>query len=59
MTTFMMNVQFASGNYPWVIIRVEDRDQYMKALESASYGNNIEPFAGYVAQLMRERLENK
>ncbi|NYT76976.1 Fic family protein [Alcaligenaceae bacterium] len=59
MARFMMNVQFASGNYPWVIIRVEDRDQYMKALESASYENNIEPFAGYVAQLMRERLENK
>ena len=31
----------ASGGYPWAVIRVEDRDVYMAALESASIGRDI------------------
>ena len=53
MARFLMNAMLASGGYPWTIIRVEDRDRYMSALESASIDSNIRPFA----ELIAERVE--
>jgi hypothetical protein len=49
MARFTMNLMLASGGYPWTIIRVEDRDRYMAALESASVSDDIVPFAEFVA----------
>lgn len=46
---FLMNVMLASGGYPWTIIHIEHRDRYMSALEKASVGGNIVPFAQFVA----------
>ncbi|MDR3526074.1 MAG: Fic family protein [Rhizomicrobium sp.] len=53
MARFVMNVALASGGYPWTIIRVEDRDEYLNALDSASIDLNIAPFAAYVAERVR------
>ena len=50
MARFTMNAMLASGGYPWTVIRVEDRDAYMAALESASVDMNIEPFARFIAE---------
>src|SRR5262245_2734550 len=50
MARFLMNAMLASGGYPWTVIRVEDRDAYMSALESASIDSNIEPFAALIAE---------
>jgi Fic/DOC family len=47
---FVMNAMLASGGYPWTVIRVEDRDPYLAALESASTGLDIRPFARFVAE---------
>ena len=55
---FLMNVMLASGGYPWTVIRVENRDAYLAALERASVHQDIEPFAQFVAnqvQLLMER----
>jgi fido (protein-threonine AMPylation protein) len=49
MARFLMNVMLASGGYPWTVIRVEDRDQYLSALESASVDGNLEPFTRFIA----------
>ena len=57
MARFLMNVMLASGGYPWTVIRVEDRDDYLAALDAASIGMDIEPFAGFVAQRVRWSLE--
>ena len=46
---FVMNAMLASGGYPWTVIRVEDRDVYLAALESASIDQDIGPFAQFVA----------
>ena len=35
--------------YPWTVIRVEDRDEYLRALDRASIDLDIAPFAKYVA----------
>lgn len=49
---FLMNLMLASGGYPWAVVRVEKRNQYFQALESASVDNNIEPFAQFIASEM-------
>jgi hypothetical protein len=50
---FLMNLMLASGGYPWTVIRLEQRDVYMNALEQASAHQEIGPFAEFVAQEMR------
>jgi hypothetical protein len=46
---FLLNAMLSSGGYPWTIIPVERRMEYMAALEDASVGDNIEPFARFIA----------
>jgi Fic family protein len=53
MGRFLMNLMLASGGYPWTVIPVESRDQYMKALESASVAQDIAPFAEFIGELVR------
>ena len=57
MGRFLMNAMLASGGYPWTVIPVEERDQYMNALERASFGQNIKPFAEYIAYLVKAGLK--
>ncbi len=57
MARFTMNVMLASGGYPWTVIRVDDRDAYMTALESASVDMDIEPFARFIAERVQWSLE--
>lgn len=47
---FLMNVMLASGGYPWTVIRVDERNRYMSALESASVAGDIEPFATFLVE---------
>ena len=54
---FMMNAMLASGGYPWTIIRHEDRDTYLAALEAASVDMNIEPFVRLVAEQVQWSME--
>jgi len=57
MARFLMNAMLASGGYRWTVIRVEDRDKYLKALESASAENNIKPFVSFVAERVQWSME--
>ncbi len=52
MGRFLMNTMMASGGYPWTIIPIEERTNYMAALESASVDQDIRPFATFLASLM-------
>ncbi len=47
-----MNVMMAAGNYPWTVIPVERRNDYMSALEEASVRHNIMPFAKFLGKMM-------
>ena len=51
---FLMNTLLASGGYPWTVIRMSRRDDYMSALEAASVGGQIKPLAEFIAQEMVE-----
>lgn len=50
---FLMNVMMAAAGYPWTVIPVEERDRYMTALEAASVGQDIRPFADFIADCIR------
>lgn len=52
MGRFLMNVMLASGGYPWTVIPVEQREEYMQALDDASVRGNIESFAEFIARLV-------
>lgn len=49
---FLMNVMAASGGYPWIIVPLARRADYMAALESASVEGNIRPFARLLGRLV-------
>jgi Fic family protein len=53
---FLMNTMMASGGYPWTVTAVGYRHAYVNALEKASFGENIAPFAGSLAELVSRRL---
>jgi Fic family protein len=56
MGRFLMNAMLASGGYPWTVIPVTARDDYMAALEAASVGQNIVPFADFLARRVDDAL---
>ena len=52
---FLMNLMLASAGYVWTVIPVDQRTQYMNALDQASSLGDIEPFATLVARLSGEQ----
>src|SRR5262249_45990922 len=56
MGRFLMNAMMAAGGYPWTIVPVERRADYMGSLESASVNHDIEPFAKFLASLLPKPL---
>ena len=53
LTSHSMNSQLVTGGYPWVVVPLERREQYMKALEKASVEEEIDDFVGFVLSLIQ------
>ena len=49
---FVMNSQLVTAGYPWVVIPVERREEYMAALEKAIVEGDVERFVRFVGGLM-------
>ena len=56
MARFLMNTMMAAGGYPWTVIPLPERKVYMASLEKASVGEDIGPFADFLATLVEKRL---
>lgn len=54
---FLMNAMLASGGYPWTVIRSEDRNGYLAALDRASIDMRVEPFAEFIAERVRGAMK--
>jgi fido (protein-threonine AMPylation protein) len=54
---FLMNVMLASGGYPWTVIPLEKRREYMNALEKTSVEQNIDNFAKFISNLVSVRMK--
>jgi hypothetical protein len=59
MARFLMNAMLASGGYPWTVIRVEDRNAYLSALDRASIDMKIEPFAKLIADRVKWSMKTE
>jgi hypothetical protein len=59
MGRFLMNLMLASGGYPWTVIPVELRNNYMDALDKASAEGNIEPFAKFIGDLVLSSMKGE
>ncbi|MDT8397075.1 MAG: Fic family protein [Pseudomonadales bacterium] len=59
MGRFLMNAMLASGGYPWTIIPLSKRNEYMAALEQASTSQNIAAFAKFLGHLVQASLDGK
>jgi hypothetical protein len=55
MGRFLMNLMLASGGYPWTVVPVERRGDYLKALEAASVAQNVRPFSEFLGDLVKDR----
>ena len=58
MGRFLMNAMLASGGYPWTIVPLEKRSEYMEALEEASVGQDIGLFAKLLGELVQGSLDS-
>ena len=56
MGRFLMNLMLAAGGYPWTVIPVERRNDYMAALERASVHGDIQPFSRFLGELVDQGL---
>ncbi len=56
---FLMNLMLAGGGYPWTVIPVERRDDYMAALEAASVEGDIGPFTTFLGELVADNMAGK
>ena len=50
---FVMNSQLVTAGFPWVVVPVARRNEYITALECASVKEDIEPFVEFISSLMR------
>jgi len=57
MARLVMNAMLASGGYPWTVIRVEDRNAHLAALDRASIDMRIEPLAEFIAEPVRSSMK--
>ena len=59
MARFILNTMLASGGYPWTIIPMSRREEYMKALEKASVLGDITDFTRIIAGLVSNQDKPK
>ena len=55
----LMNTMLASGGYPWTVVHITDRTQYMETLEAASVEQRVGPFAEFITAQVQRNLHDE
>ena len=50
---FLMNLMLVYAGYPWTIIKVSERTEYMKALDFVATDRDIKPFTELIIKEMK------
>ncbi|OGT45483.1 MAG: hypothetical protein A3E82_03570 [Gammaproteobacteria bacterium RIFCSPHIGHO2_12_FULL_38_11] len=50
---FILNTMLASGGYPWSIVQVKRRNEYINALEAVHTTSDIKPFVCFIIEEMQ------
>lgn len=53
---FLMNLMLVSAGYPWTILRVTERTEYMKSLDLVATDKDIKHFTRFILQEMESPL---
>jgi hypothetical protein len=53
---FLMNLMLVSAGYPWTILRVTERTEYIKSLDLVATDKDIKPFTGFILREMESSL---
>ncbi len=53
---FIMNLMLATGGWPWTVVTMDIREEYMRALDAASSDQDIKPFARLLSSLVQAQL---
>lgn len=56
---FLMNYILSLSGIPWITIRIEDRDRYFHALETAQCDEDINPFSQFLVKYLKESQKFK
>lgn len=51
-----MNSQLVTSGFPWMVITVERREEYMAALEKASVVGDVEGFVRLVGEILNNNI---
>lgn len=49
---FLMNAMLISGGYPWTVVQLKNRKEYLTSLEKARVDTDIAPFVRFIAKEM-------
>ena len=52
-----MNIQLVTAGYPWVVVPVERREEYIAALEKASVEGDVERLVKFVGKILKGAVE--
>jgi Fic/DOC family len=53
---FIMNLLLAEGGWPWTVVTLDIRSEYMRALDAASTDQDIKPFTRLLSSLVQQQI---
>ena len=53
---FIMNLLLAEGGWPWTVVTLDVRSEYMRALDAASADHDIKPFTRLLSSLVQQQI---
>ena len=53
---FIMNLMLSLGGWPWTVVTLQVREEYMRSLDAAASDRDIKPFTRLLSRLVKRQL---